>query len=200
MKNAIIIILGILTILSCKNESKTAGDSNIPADKTLQKKENLAGGWVEAAVENDVEEALDFALEEINAKAKLKNVLRAMKQVVKGLNYDLTFSLENGETWNALVYRDLDGNYSLTQKSKMPMPGGWSNTEITPEVEEAVEFVVSHLNNASALKEIVSAKSQVVRGVNYDVTFSLENSSVWTAKVHHGLDGRYSLLQETKKQ
>lgn len=50
------------------------------------------------------------------------------------------------------------------------------------------------------MKNVLSAKKQVVKGLNYDITFSLENSSVWTAKVNHGLDGRYALLQETKKQ
>jgi len=42
--------------------------------------------------------------------------------------------------------------------------GGWSATEITQEVEEAVDFLVSRMNNASLLKEILSAKRQVVKG------------------------------------
>lgn len=115
------------------------------------------------------------------------------------MNYDLTFSLENGEIWNAVIYRDLDGNFSLTKKNKRVMPGGWSDTEITPEVKDAVNFILSRMNNASDLKEILSAKSQVVKGINYELTFSLENNSVWTGKVNRGLDGQYTLLEEVNR-
>jgi predicted amidohydrolase YtcJ len=172
----------------------------IKEGKTVYKKEKLAGGWSEAPIEDDVKEALDFALEEINPNAELKQVIRARKQVVKGLNYDLSFSLENGETWNVIVYRDLEGKLSLTKKTKTPMPGGWTDTEITTDVEGAVDFVLSRMNNASPLKEILSAKSQVVKGINYEVTFSLENNTLWTARVNRGLDGKYTLLEEAQKK
>ena len=89
------------------------------------------------------------------------------------------------------------GSATVYDKS---IPGGWSDTEITPEVKEAVDFVVSRMNNASSLKEILSAKRQVVKGYNYEVTFRLENSSVWTAKVNRALDGTYTLLQEASRQ
>lgn len=126
MKKIIILLLGLMTIFSCEKQSKTTDSTDSQAGKNFQKKENLAGGWTEVAAEKDVETALDFALEEINSKAKLKNVLSTKKQVVKGLNYDLTFSLENGETWNVIVYRDLEGNFILTKKtrSKTPIPVG----------------------------------------------------------------------------
>jgi hypothetical protein len=135
MKKIIILFMGLITIFSCEKQSKTTDSTNNPAGKNLQKKENLAGGWKEVSLDKDVEAALDFALEEIYSKAKLKNVLSAKKQVVKGLNYDLTFSLENGETWNVIVYRDLEGNFILTKKAKIntPIPAGESHDKITNE-------------------------------------------------------------------
>ena len=190
--------MGIIVICSCKNESKYTVNSNNPEHINVNNNENMAGGWSEVAVENDVNDALDFALEEIRPNAALKNVISAKKQVVKGLNYDLSFTLESGETWNVIVHRDPKGTYSLTKKSKMPIPGGWSETEITNEVEDAVTFVLSRMNNASPLKEILSAKSQVVRGVNYEVTFSLENNSIWTARVNRDLDKKFTILQEAE--
>ncbi|MDX1332026.1 MAG: cystatin domain-containing protein [Robiginitalea sp.] len=200
MKKAFMLIMGIFVMFSCKNESKTNENNDTLEDKSVHKSEHLAGGWSEVPVEDDVKEALDFALKEINPTANLKKVIRAKKQVVKGLNYDLALTLENGETWNVQVYRDLEGNLSLTKKAKNPMPGGWSEMGITPEVEDAVDFVLSRMNHASPLKEILSAKSQVVRGVNYEVSFSLENNSVWTAKVHRDLDGKFMLLQEPESK
>jgi hypothetical protein len=41
------------------------------------------------------------------------------KQVVKGMNYDITFELDNNTAWNAVVYRDLSGEFSITSTSKM---------------------------------------------------------------------------------
>ncbi len=172
----------------------------IKEGKMVYNRENRAGSWDQAAIENDVKEALDFALQEINSNTSLKEVISAKKQVVKGLNYDLKFALENGEIWNVIVYRDLDGNFSITEKTKTPMPGGWSDTEITDDVKGSVDFVLSRMNNASPLKEILSAKSQVVKGVNYEVTFSLKNNTVWNAKINRGLDGNYTILQEAKQQ
>lgn len=172
----------------------------IKEGKTVYQKQNLAGGWQEVDMEDDVKEALDFALKEISPVAKLKRLISAKKQVVKGLNYDLTLALEDGATWNVIVYRDLEGKLSLTKKTKSPMPGGWMETEITPEVEEAVDFILSRMNNASPLKEIVSAKSQVVKGINYEVTFSLENNTIWTGKVNRDLDGKYSIIEEVKRK
>ncbi|EAQ42446.1 amidohydrolase family protein [Polaribacter sp. MED152] len=173
-------------------------DSNLKLNK--KSKIALAGGWSDVSIENDVQEALNFAIQEINTNASLKKVISAKKQVVKGLNYDLKFMLNNGEIWSVLVYRDLDGNLSITEKAKTTMPGGWSDTEITDDVKAATNYVLSKMNNASALKEIVSAKSQVVKGINYKVTFSLENNTVWTATVNRDLDGKYAIIQEAKKQ
>ncbi|WP_235996396.1 amidohydrolase family protein [Robertkochia sediminum] len=172
----------------------------IKEGKTVYKNENALGGWNTTKVEGDVKEALDYALGAVRPNAELREVLRAKKQVVRGLNYDLVFILENGETWNVTVYRDLDGNLSVTKKSKTPVPGGWSATEITPEVEEAVDFVLSRMNNASPLKEILSAERQVVKGMNYLVTFALENNSEWTARVHRDLDGSFTMLEQAKQR
>lgn len=187
-KSLLMTILLAVIFISCNQNQKN--NSN---------QETLVGGWSEVTMEEDVREALDFAIEEINPTAKLEKVISAKKQVVKGLNYDLTFSLENGATWNVIVYRNLEGKFSLTEKTKSPMPGGWMDTKINPEVEGAVDFVLSRMNNASPLKEILSAKSQVVKGINYEVTFSLENNTIWTGKVNRDLDGEYTLLEEVKR-
>jgi len=165
-----------------------------------KKKDMIVGGWSKSEIDEQVQDAVTFVLGQLKTSSKLDRIISVKKQIVNGVNYDLTFTLENGETWNAVVYRDLDGNFSLTKKSKIHLPGGWSDTEITPEVEGAVDFVLSRMNNASPLKEILSAKSQVVKGINYEVTFSLENNTVWTARVNRGLDGTYTLLQEARRQ
>ena len=43
-----------------------------------------AGGWSEVAKESDVMEAGNFAVEELNPKVNLKDIISSRKQVVKG--------------------------------------------------------------------------------------------------------------------
>ena len=74
----------------------------------------MPGGWSEAQVDASVEQAVAFVLAEMGGSAKLARIVGARRQVVKGMNYDVTFELDNGETWRAVVYRDLSGQMSLT--------------------------------------------------------------------------------------
>lgn len=86
----------------------------------MDKEHNLAGGWQDANIEsNEVKDALTFVISKMNTNAKLKSVVSAKQQVVKGMNYDVTFSLDNGEIWNVVVYRDLDGKYLITKPAAL---------------------------------------------------------------------------------
>jgi len=81
--------------------------------KNKEMSEMLAGGWNESEVDEPVKDAVAFLLNRMNTSSELKEIIRVKKQVVNGMNYDITFELENGEIWNAIVYRDLSGNFSL---------------------------------------------------------------------------------------
>ena len=82
--------------------------------------EILAGGWNEAAIDEAAQDAVSFVINSMNASSELSRIHSVRKQVVKGMNYNVTFELENGEVWNAIVYRDLSGNFSITKPaSKM---------------------------------------------------------------------------------
>jgi hypothetical protein len=70
-----------------------------------------AGGWNESAVDQTTEEALAFVLSRMNTSAKLKRIVKVKKQVVNGMNYNITFELDNNTVWNAVVYRNLSGNF-----------------------------------------------------------------------------------------
>ena len=90
--------------------------SIINEDKEIQ----LLGGWRAAEVNQNVEEAVSFMLRQLNSSSNLKKILSSKKQVVKGMNYDLSTELENGEVWNSIVYRDLSGEFSfLKQPAKI---------------------------------------------------------------------------------
>ncbi len=79
----------------------------------------MAGGWSESEVTPEVEKALDFVLQQMNTSAKLDKIVSVKTQVVAGINYDIDFKLDNGEVWNTIVYRDLDGNYKMTKTATL---------------------------------------------------------------------------------
>ena len=150
-----------------------------------------------------VTEAAVFAVGKINATAKLQRVILAKRQIVKGLNMDLTFALENGSIWQAIVYRDLQGNYSLKQppqKKQKSLAGGWNETEIDQTSIDAVNFMLSRMNTNAKLDKILSVKKQVVNGINYDLTFKLKNNSVCRGTVYRDLKYNFSILKKATQQ
>ena len=79
------------------------------------KKDMFAGGWNDSEIDEQVHEVVDYVLGKMNTSSALKRIVNAKKQVVKGMNFDVTFELENGSVWNAQVYRDLSGSFSLNK-------------------------------------------------------------------------------------
>jgi choloylglycine hydrolase len=81
--------------------------------------EMMAGGWSEGEIDQTTEDAVVFVLSRMNTSGKLKRIVQVKKQIVKGMNYDITFELDNNTVWNAVVYRDLSGEFSITKTSKI---------------------------------------------------------------------------------
>jgi len=84
------------------------------------------------------------------------------------------------------------GKVNLNDKQKRLL-GGWSETEVTPKVEEALDFVLQQMNTSAKLEEIVSVKTQVVAGINYDIDFKLDNGEVWNVVVYRDLSNNYHM-------
>jgi hypothetical protein len=53
----------------------------------------------------------------MNTSAKLERIVGARAQVVNGTNYEVTFKLDNGQTWNAVVHRSLAGDFSIIKEA-----------------------------------------------------------------------------------
>ncbi len=81
----------------------------------LNKTKSIPGGWSETEITPDVEKALDHVLEQMNTSAKFDKIVKVKTQIVAGKNYDIDFKLANGEVWNTIVYRDLQGSYKMTK-------------------------------------------------------------------------------------
>lgn len=98
---------------------------------------------------------------------------------------------------SAVVYK---GKYIANYKNNAKLAGGWSDTEIDQTIKNAVDFVLGRMNTSSKLKQILSAKKQVVKGMNYEIIFKLENGSVWKTKVHKDLNNTFSILENAVKE
>lgn len=75
------------------------------------------------------------------------------------------------------------------------MPGGWSTTEVTPEVEKALDYVLKRINTAAKLEKILEVRTQVVAGINYDIDFQLDDGEVWNTIVFRDLSGNYTMTK-----
>jgi putative hemolysin len=79
----------------------------------------LVGGWTrQDTVSEDAQAALGWVLGQMNTAAGLRGIRGLWTQVVAGLNYAIEFELDNGEVWHTVVFRDLDGEFHLTQPAQ----------------------------------------------------------------------------------
>ena len=84
----------------------------------MNQEKNLVGAYREIEIDQRVEEAVAFVLGHMSASAELEKIVGAKAQVVNGMNYDVTFTLDNAETWNSVVYRSLSGDFSIVKDAK----------------------------------------------------------------------------------
>lgn len=88
--------------------ASTAGADGLPP---------VAGGMSTADTQDaEVQKAAEFAAKQMGQE--LDNVVEASQQVVAGMNYAMTIKLKNGEIWVVTVYKDLQGNYSLSESAR----------------------------------------------------------------------------------
>lgn len=74
-----------------------------------------------------------------------------------------------------------------------PMLGAWEDASVTLESKQAAVLAATSMTGHS-LKEVHKVEQQVVEGINYKVTFTVEDGSSFMAMVHRSLDGEYELL------
>jgi len=117
-RNIILILLISIFVVSCQNnkpKNDKADSENTKSDKPI----NVVGDWTETETNDEVKNAADFALKEIEASSEIKEILSAKTQIVSGKNYDITFSLQNGEKWNVIVYRNVKKEYQLLKSTNL---------------------------------------------------------------------------------
>lgn len=79
------------------------------------------------------------------------------------------------------------------------MAGGWSKSEITPSMINALDPVIKTLNTSAKLSHIDKVYTQVVAGTNYAIEFTLSNGDTWHTLVYEDLQGNYSITVQATK-
>lgn len=78
--------------------------------------------------------------------------------------------------------------------------GGWQKAEITPEAKQSASLAIASMEGNHTLKEILSVEQQVVAGMNYKVTFTVDDGTAYVTKVFHNLQGEYKIVSLQPKQ
>ncbi len=108
--------------------------------------------------------------------------------------------------FTALVLAGCSSNEQAEQTAVQPVQvecqqddgllGGWSFTQVSPEVEKALDVVLKQMDSSAKLEKILSVKSQIVAGVNYAIDFEMDNGELWNAVVYQDLDDNYIVTQK----
>lgn len=78
--------------------------------------------------------------------------------------------------------------------------GGWKKAEITPEATQSASLAIASMEGNHTLKEILSVEQQVVAGMNYKVSFTVDDGTAYVAKVFRSLKGEYKMISVQPKQ
>ncbi len=77
--------------------------------------------------------------------------------------------------------------------------GGWSESEINDDVKNVANYAVKEIEANSEIEKILSVKTQIVSGRNYDNTFTLKNGEKWNVIVYKNLKNEYSLTKSMQQ-
>ena len=81
----------------------------------------ITGGWRATAIDADARSAAAFAAGALKRTGvSIRSVDAVQSQVVAGLNYRLDLTLTDGSRWQVVVYRNLQGAFSLTSSTALP--------------------------------------------------------------------------------
>ena len=79
------------------------------------------------------------------------------------------------------------------------MAGSWNTSIVTPEVENATNYVLAMMNTSAKLEKILAVKTQVVAGTNYAIDFKLDDGQIWNTRVFRSLKGNFKMTQPAQQ-
>ena len=120
MNAKIIWVAAVMLLAGCDKPTEQPSVDNKITEAICRSGDRMPGGWISSEQTPEVRKAVQLVIKKMDKPAKLKKLLAVHSQIVNGVNYALEYQLENGTIWSAIVYRDLEGKYTITQR---PIPG-----------------------------------------------------------------------------
>ncbi|WP_299134806.1 cystatin domain-containing protein [uncultured Vibrio sp.] len=118
MKKVLLVTLfSVAALAGCSQKSEVPEQAQETVNPICSTK-NLTGGWSQSDITPEAKQALDVVLGQMNTSAKLEKILSVRTQVVAGLNYAIEFEMDNGQVWNTVVYRSLQGDIEMMQAAQ----------------------------------------------------------------------------------
>lgn len=106
-------IVFITLIFSCKAPSNLSDDAP-------KKSENLVGGWSVTQMNETIQPAFQFALNQLNINPEdISKIITVRQQVVSGMNYHIVFEHKSEQQWSVFVYKNIKGKMILTKSEKL---------------------------------------------------------------------------------
>ncbi|MFH4731864.1 cystatin family protein [Vibrio diabolicus] len=116
MKLKTVSVCALLVLLAgCQQENPSQATQLTTSADVCNTQGNMPGGWNEFNATPDAQKAMAFVLKRMDTIASFKQILNVHAQIVSGVNYAIEFELDDGSIWNTVVYRNLDGEYAITQ-------------------------------------------------------------------------------------
>lgn len=113
--NLAFILASLLLATACTSNPSATPQPSVPAPAPAPAPPQMVGGYSTVDVNDaEVQNAAQFAAQSLGGL--LGKVTQAEQQVVAGMNYKLSLELQDGSKHKVVVYKDLQGNMSLTQK------------------------------------------------------------------------------------
>ena len=118
MKTSVIIsIIASVSLFGCSDTATSIPNQKEPS--YICQNKALAGGWSASAVTPEAKHAIALVIENMGTSAELKRIDLVRIQIVSGMNYAVQFTLNNGEQWHAIVYKNLSNEYSVVEPAKL---------------------------------------------------------------------------------
>ncbi|WP_298610160.1 cystatin domain-containing protein [uncultured Thiothrix sp.] len=107
--------VSFIFVTSCLLAACNTDSSSAAPQPSTPAPPQMVGGYSAVDVNDaEVQTAAQFAAQALGSI--LTKVTKAEQQVVAGMNYKMSLELQDGTKPQVVVYKDLQGNMSLTQK------------------------------------------------------------------------------------
>ncbi len=100
-------------VLSACSSSEPEQETNPELQVQCETAQRLVGGWQKAEITPEAKQSALLAIASMEGNHTLKEVLSVEQQVVAGMNYKVAFTIEDGTSYVAKVFRSLKGEYKM---------------------------------------------------------------------------------------